>query len=81
MTQADELALLHRVGELLYGPAWQSEMARVLGANLRTVQRWAAGSRTPGPEVWSALAELARGQRDDLAELLDELASRQGGGP
>jgi hypothetical protein len=73
----DELALLTRTGELLFGPAWQSPMARELGANLRTVQRWAAGDRRPGPEQWAALAEIIRNRRGHLASVLEEIAGRQ----
>lgn len=68
--------LLWRAGKLLYGSGWQEPMARALGVNPRTVQRWAVGARTPGAEIWSALAGLVRDQRDDLAALLDELASQ-----
>ena len=35
--------LLAQAGAALYGPRWQSEMARDLGINPRTVRRWASG--------------------------------------
>lgn len=74
----DNVDLLRRAGALLYGSGWQSELARALGVNRRTVERWAGGSREPGEEYWSEIRELLFEHRDDLAELLDELASRQG---
>jgi len=33
---------LNKIGEALYGERWQSTLARDLGLNLRTMQRWAA---------------------------------------
>lgn len=35
---------LRRIGQCLYGPEWQSPMARDLDVALRTVQRWASGA-------------------------------------
>lgn len=40
---------LERIGEALYGPRWQSELARELGVADRTVRRWVSGE-TPEPE-------------------------------
>lgn len=51
-------ALLHEAGEALYGPLWQSELARELGVSVRTVQRWAAGKPVP-PSVWPEIRALA----------------------
>ena len=36
-------AELARLGRALYGPGWQSPMARAVGVNPRTVRRWASG--------------------------------------
>lgn len=36
--------LLKDTGEALYGPRWQSEIARDLHVADRTVRRWAAGA-------------------------------------
>ena len=41
---------LQKIGEALFGPRWQSELARELGVNDRTVRRWASGE-TPCPET------------------------------
>jgi hypothetical protein len=40
-------SLLKRCGEALYGPRWQSELARGLDVSDRTVRRWAAGDAVP----------------------------------
>lgn len=41
---------LRQIGEALYGPEWQTPMARALGVSLRSVQRWAAGKPIPDPD-------------------------------
>ena len=38
-------AELKKAGEALYGPRWQTALARALGVNARTVRRWAYGDR------------------------------------
>ena len=43
---------LKSAGEALYGPRWQSALARRLGVDDRTVRRWLAGDREiPGPAI------------------------------
>lgn len=53
---------LRSAGEALYGPNWQSEIARALGVNLRTMQRWALGAKNGGTEpperLWEEIAAL-----------------------
>jgi DNA-binding transcriptional regulator YiaG len=39
-------AELARRAAALYGPEWQSQMARRIRVDARTVRRWAAGDRT-----------------------------------
>lgn len=58
-------ALLHRVGEALYGHRWQSDLARDLDVSGRTMRRWAAGHDA-----------LPRGVADDLRMLCIERAAR-----
>lgn len=48
---------LARLGQALYGPEWVAPTARALGANIRTVQRWAAGERDDAPSQ-GALADM-----------------------
>ena len=35
-----QVALLSRIGEALYGDRWQTQLARALGISSRTVRRW-----------------------------------------
>lgn len=50
-----------QIGEMLYGPNWQSELAKNIGVKLRSVQYMAAGER---PVHWGIV--------DDLYDLLKE---------
>ncbi len=62
---------LVRVGEALYGPRWQSDLARALEVNDRRVRAWLLAERTIPPGVWLDLAKLASGR----AAVLDALAA------
>jgi hypothetical protein len=64
-----ETQLLHRVGEALYGPRWQSEMARALKINARTVQRWAIGDGAPRLAHWVEIEGLLAAHAVELANL------------
>lgn len=56
--------LLKSVGEALYGPRWQSDIAHDLEVSDRTIRRWADG------------APASEGVRMDLMRLCLERASR-----
>jgi len=46
------------VGEALYGPRFQRELARDLGVNERTMRRWVAGDTAPPDRIGQELAAL-----------------------
>lgn len=50
---------LKAVGQLLYGPEWQSPLARRMGVNPRTMRYWAAGDRDMSDQVRAHLIQLA----------------------
>lgn len=54
--------LLRRVGEALYGPRWQTDLAQALAVNDRTVRRWVSGDDPP------------QGVYDDLARIMSDRA-------
>jgi len=55
--------LLAGAGSLLYGDRWQSDFAKTLDLNLRTVQRWAAKARDDQPlQISRALLAEVLGQ-------------------
>ncbi len=61
------------IGNALFGNQWQSAMARALGKAVNTTQRWADGSRNPGPAARRELLELMRDRRDELIKLIAAL--------
>ena len=59
-------ARLVAVGEAMYGPRWQTDLARDLGVADRTVRRWDSG-HTPIPgTLWTDIAVAATRRRDAL---------------
>lgn len=64
--------LLAETGEALYGPRWQSDLARDLDISIRTMQRWAADSASMPVGVYVDLLRLTQ----ERAALLDDLAER-----
>lgn len=52
--------LLREAGEALYGPRWQSDLARDLGVSDRTVRRWIAGTFDVPDGVWTQIRALLR---------------------
>ena len=51
-------ALLREAGEALYGPLWQSELARAVGVADRTVRRWLASQRPVPASLRETLREM-----------------------
>lgn len=68
--------LLREVGEALYGPRWQSEMARALGIAERTVRHWLAGRQNPRPGIWRDLHRIARERGAGIVHILRALEQR-----
>jgi transcriptional regulator GlxA family with amidase domain len=64
--------LLAEAGEALYGPRWQSELARDLEVSIRTMQRWAAGTTDVPAGLYVDLLRLTQ----ERAAVLDDLAPR-----
>ncbi len=64
---------LTAVGGALYGPQWQSQLARDLGVAIRTMQRWAAGEFTIPPGVWPEIGDLCRARGNALKGWADTL--------
>lgn len=66
---------LNAVGEALYGPLWQSQLARELDVAVRTVQRWAGGEFEIPEGVWADIGKLCRKRGADLTKWADRLSS------
>lgn len=65
--------LLVEAGEALYGPRWQSEVARDLDLNIRTIQRMAAGVAEVRPGIYLDLLRLTQEHAAALTALADRL--------
>lgn len=64
-----ELDLFTALGTALYGPLWQSELARQLDVSVRTMQRWAGGQFAIPPGIWADLLKLLADREAELARL------------
>lgn len=64
--------LLVECGEALYGPQWQSALARDLAVSDRTVRRWVAGTSEAPAGLYLDLLRLTQ----ERAAVLDALAPR-----
>lgn len=70
------IEVLARVGEALYGPRWQSELARALGVSDRTMRRWVAGDEPPDG-VLGDLAALMKERTKALAALIARIQEEE----
>ena len=68
-----DAAKLERLGRLLCGPLWQSELARTMGVTRQTVLRWMAGESGPSPKHAAKAKELVRARIGELQRLLKAL--------
>ena len=65
--------LLKRCGEALYGPRWQSELAREMGVSTRTMRRWLASPKDMPAGVFALLPKLCQQHAETLMGLAREL--------
>lgn len=71
--------LLSDTGKALYGPLWQSQLARDLHVSDRTVRRWLAGDAAMPAGVMLELSRLAMDRALALEALLDNAKLREEG--
>lgn len=64
-----DLDLFCTCGEALFGPQWQSELARQLDVNLATMRRWATGKFAIPPGIWADLANMLAERQVEIAKL------------
>ena len=58
--------ILRAVGEALYGPRWQADLARDLGVADRTMRRWLAGAYPIPPPIAAELRALLNARQEAL---------------
>ena len=68
-----DAAKVERLGRLVCGPLWQSELARSMGVSRQTVLRWAAGEFDPSPRQTAKAKKLVRARIGELQRLLKAL--------
>jgi DNA-binding transcriptional regulator YiaG len=66
-------AKVERLGRLVCGPLWQSELARTMGVSRQTVLRWMAEESEPSPEHTAKAKELVLARIGELQRLPKEL--------
>lgn len=64
-------ATLAKAGAALYGPRWQSELARSLGVSDRTMRRWLSGEHEIPAGVWGDCCALLKERHAGIGNLLD----------
>jgi hypothetical protein len=67
------LSLLIGAGELLYGPNWQTDIARDLGVNARLVRFWAAGKRKIPDRVLEELPGILKRRAMEQVALAEDI--------
>lgn len=65
--------LLQDAGAALYGPRWQTDVARDLNVSDRTIRRWAAGTDDVPAGAYLDLARLIEERVADLEALAPKL--------
>ena len=60
---------LTTIGEALYGPRWQTQLAIDVGVSDRTVRRWVSGQDVPRLGVLLNLRDIMTRKRARLEEL------------
>lgn len=65
--------LLKDAGEALYGPQWQSAIARDLGISDRHIRRMIAGEAELKPGMAMDLWRISLERHDDLERVIDRL--------
>lgn len=60
---------LREIGEFLYGELWQSQLARALNINDRTVRRWLAGKSNIRPRIEEEIRLLLKEKLKHSKEL------------
>jgi hypothetical protein len=65
--------LIAKIGQTIWGTAWQSPMAAALGQSPRTIDDWSSGRVDIPLGMWKELREAARQQYLKLADLDAEI--------
>jgi hypothetical protein len=73
--------LLRVVGAACFGEQWQSDLARALDVDPRTVRHWVADKHAPRPGVYTDLVTLLIERRTLIDDMLDRVRSSMATSP
>ena len=64
--------LLSAIGEALFGPFWQVELANTLGINRRTIRRWLNSEFAVPDAITDSLLALCKNRNVEILHLIKE---------
>lgn len=67
--------ILEKVGVACFGNAWQTDLAKALTVNSRTVRRWASGEAPIPKNIRNELLALLEARAHEIDMTRDELIS------
>jgi hypothetical protein len=67
--------LIAKIGQTIWGPAWQAPMAEALKLRPATIAEWSAGRSAVPADTWKALREITRLHYLKLADLDPQIVS------
>jgi hypothetical protein len=65
--------LLRQVGEVLFGPSWQTQLANIISVSDRSMRRWVSGEDEIPPGVWRDIHYHAQSQHLTIKYFDDEI--------
>ena len=66
---------LQQAGRLLYGDQWQSNLARSLSVDDRTVRRWASGESAIRQSIANEIIELLKNNQSQINQFIEIMES------
>ena len=67
---------LERAGRLLYGDLWQSNLARSLSVDDRTVRRWASGESAIKQSIANEIIELLKNNQSEINQFINQFINQ-----
>ena len=67
---------LQQAGRLLYGDQWQSNLARALDVDDRTVRRWASGESAIKQSIANEIIELLKNNQSEINQFINQFINQ-----
>lgn len=78
MKASKDIVLIGQVGQALYGPHWQTELARDLEVADRTMRHWLARDADIPSDIWSGLLRVLNHRAVALEGTIERVRTRSG---